>query len=287
MENLAGKSAIVTGGARGIGLAVALRLAREGVALTIWDLDVESLTAARDRILRDHPGADVQIAPCDITDAAAVFRAAAFAATAMGRIDILVNNAGYLAPGNLLDQPHDQWDRTVSVNLNGLIYATQAVLPGMYDRNSGHVVNISSAAATLGVAGLAVYTATKWAVWGFTESLRQEALNLGHPGVRFSSIHPIFLRHGMFAGARLRGLGSLLVPNVRDHDVIARAVVDQALKCRRRVVMRPRTVRLAVLLRGILPNRVFEALVRVLGVPQGMSTWRGEAGSGRSTGALS
>ncbi|TVR70936.1 MAG: SDR family NAD(P)-dependent oxidoreductase [Spirochaetaceae bacterium] len=278
MERLAGKTAIVTGGARGIGLATARCLLREGVILTLWDVDADALGAARDLLLREHPGAEVQIVPCDITDAAAVTRATAFAETAMGRIDILVNNAGYLAPGNLLDQPAQQWDRTVSVNLNGLIYTTQAVLPGMYDRNCGHVVNISSAAATLGVAGLAVYTATKWAVWGFTESLRQETINLGYGGVRFSSIHPIFLREGMFAGARLRGPGALLVPNVRDHEVIGRAVVDWALKRGRRVVMRPRTVRLAVLLRGILPNRLFEKLVRILGVSHGMSGWHGDRG---------
>lgn len=284
MKKLAGMTAVVTGGARGIGLATARRLIREGVLVTLWDLDPEALREARNQLVQEGTGDHVGIIPCDITDPAAVHQAVLHSVTAMGRIDILINNAGYLAPGNFLDQPVDQWNRTVAVNLKGLLYVTHAVLPGMYQQGAGHVVNISSAAATLGVAGLAVYTATKWAVWGLTESLRQESINLGHRHVRFSSVHPIFLRHGMFAGARLRGLGALLVPNVRDHDVIARAVVDYALKRRRRIVMRPRTVRLAVLLRGILPNRVFEALVRFLGVPRGMSTWHGQDGRNNASG---
>lgn len=277
MRRLEGKTAIVTGGARGIGFAVARRLVREGVAVTIWDLDESALLEAREQLIEERKDAPVWSAPCDVTDATAVHRAVGYAVAAMGRIDILVNNAGYLAPGNLLDQPVDQWRKTVDVNVNGLIYTTHAILPGMYERDSGHIVNISSAGGTVGVAGIAVYSATKWAVWGLTESLRHETFNLGHRGVRLSSVHPIFLREGMFAGARLHGPGAWIVPNIRDHDEIAKAVVDVALKRGRRVVMRPHTVRLTVLLRGILPNRLFEALTRVLGVQKGMSTWHGRS----------
>lgn len=275
MRTLKDKTAIVTGGARGIGYAVVRRLIAAGVAVTVWDRDDEALREARRALLHEFPGASLWIAPCDVTDSAVVNEAVAHAHTAMGRVDILVNNAGFMAPGDFPDQPAERWTRTVEVNVNGLIHTIHAVLPGMYARGEGHVVNISSAAATLGVPGLAVYSATKWAVWGLTESLRQEAISRGSYGVRFSSIHPNFLREGMFAGARLGGVGGILVPNVRDHDVIARAVVTSALGRGRRVVMRPRTVRLAVLLRGVLPNRVFEALVRVLGVARGMSTWHG------------
>ena len=277
VKTLKGTHAVVTGAARGIGLATVRRLLREGVAVSLWDRDETELDAAAHALRAEFPTARIATYRVDVTDAPAVAATVDQAENALGVIDILVNNAGYLAPGNLTDQSVDQWDRTIAVNLNALVYTTAAVLPGMYRRGTGHVVNLSSAAATLGVAGLAVYAATKWAVWGLTESLRHEAINLGARGVRFSSIHPIFLRHGMFAGAKLRGLGALLVPNVKNHDVIARAIVESALKRGCRTPMRPRTVRLAVLLRGILPGALFDAVVRALGVPQGMSTWKGQS----------
>ncbi|TVQ98704.1 MAG: SDR family NAD(P)-dependent oxidoreductase [Spirochaetaceae bacterium] len=275
MIPLNGQHAVVTGAARGIGLATVRRLLREGVAVSLWDRDEAELAAAVHALRAEFPAARMATYCVDVTDAAAVAAAVQEAQQLFGGIDILVNNAGHLAAGNLTDQPVEKWDRTIAVNLNALVYTTHAVLPGMYQRGTGHVVNLSSAAATLGVAGLSVYAATKWAVWGLTESLRHEAINLGARGVRFSSIHPIFLREGMFAGARLRGLGALLVPNVKNHDVIARAIVESSLKRGRRAPMRPRTVRLAVLLRGILPGALFDAVVRALGVPQGMSTWKG------------
>jgi all-trans-retinol dehydrogenase (NAD+) len=275
MRNLEGKTAVITGGAGGIGAATARRLVREKVGVTLWDLNQDGLERVRDRLLWEFPDAQIWIRICDITKPAQIRDMTRLAENEMGRIDILVNNAGYLAPGNFLDQPVDAWIRTVEVNLHSLVYTIHEVLPGMYARNSGHIVNISSAAGTLGVPGLAVYAATKWAVWGLTESLRQESWNLNKKGVRYSSVHPNFIRSGMFAGASLKGVGAFLVPTLKNHDVIAQAIVEAALKRGRRCPKRPFTVRLAVLLRGILPNFLFEALIPALGVNRGMSTWTG------------
>ena len=145
----------------------------------------------------------------------------------------------------------------------------------MYERNSGHIVNISSAAAYLGVPELSVYAATKWAVWGLTESMRFEAQNLGKKGVKFSSIHPVYLKTGMFEGAKLGFLGNLLIPLVKNHDVIAKAIVNDALKKGKTQVRRPRTLRLATLLRGILPDKVFQQVLVLNGVHQSMNNWKG------------
>ena len=89
-------------------------------------------------------------------------------------IEILVNNAGYVSGGEFLERPDADWERTIDVNLTALLYTTRAFLPAMYDRNVGHIVNISSAAGTIGVAGLAVYAATKWALRGWAGSLMLE-----------------------------------------------------------------------------------------------------------------
>ncbi|MFI5368209.1 MAG: SDR family NAD(P)-dependent oxidoreductase, partial [Spirochaetia bacterium] len=148
---LKGKACVVTGAARGIGLAVCRRLAREGCALTLWDIDEDVLEQSK-RALETF-GVPVFAHRCDITDKSEVYRLARVAAEEMGRVDILVNNAGVLFGGNLLDQTDERWERMIDVNLTSLLYTIRAFLPGMTERDSGHIVNVSSAAGTLGVAG--------------------------------------------------------------------------------------------------------------------------------------
>ncbi|MFW5785655.1 MAG: SDR family NAD(P)-dependent oxidoreductase [bacterium] len=257
--DLRNKRAILTGGARGIGLAVARRLLERGALVSIWDIDPGALEQAA-RELSVLGGVHSVI-------------------SAFGGVDVLVNNAGYMAPGFFLDQPVEEWRKTVDINLQGILHTTHAVLPHLYGQGSGHVVNISSAAGLLGVPSLAVYSATKWAVYGLTEALREEAWSTGHPEVRFSSIHPNFLKTGMFEGAQLRGFGAVVFPRVDGHDVVAKAVVEKALVRGRRVVRRPRSLRLVPLLRGILPDPVFGAIGRAAQLHTTMEGWRG-----RSTG---
>ena len=237
------------------------------------------------------PGATVYTAACDVSDPGAVTARTEQAEREMGGIDILVNNAGFMAPGTFLDQPPEVWKKTVDINLTSILYTTHAVLPGMYERGNGHIVNVSSAAGLVGVPGLAAYCATKWAVFGLTESLRHEArLQARRAGrdsrgrVRFSSIHPIFLRTGMFEGAGLDGLGALLFPNVASHDVIAKAIVEGALVRGRRAVKRPRSLRLVMLLRGILPDAVFNGLAGITRLETSMDRWRGPEGDTQTAG---
>lgn len=275
-HRLSGRHAVVTGAAGDIGMAVCRRLAREGASVSLWDLGTDRVREAIAEIAALGSAAHGEA--CDITDPAAVAAALAASRAALGPVDILVNNAGILQPGNFLDREAHEWHRTVEVNLNAVITVTRAVLPEMYERNHGHIVNISSASGVLGVPGISVYAATKWAVWGLTESLRGEAINAGKKGVRYSSVHPSYVRSGLFAGARLRGLGAVLVPRLKNHDVVARAVVHAAIIRRQFSPKRPRSVRIAVLLRGILPDRWFQAFLRAIQVHRSMSSWTGSGG---------
>ncbi len=282
MDKLSGKHAVVTGGARGIGFAIASRLLKKGCSVSLWDVDLKRLEEAREKLtpLTARPsfsGSSIRILTrlCDVTSPVQVQEAAQKDRADFGEVEILINNAGYLAPGNFLDQPKEQWIKTLEVNIHGLIYTTYEFLPRMYQRNEGHIVNISSAAGLVGVPGLAVYSASKWAVWGLTEALRQEAWNLGKRGVRFSSIHPSYIATGLFAGAKLKGLGALIVPRISSHDVVARAVVEDALEKGRHCPKRPRSVRSALVFRSLLPDFLFQHLMRLLGVHASMSTWKG------------
>ncbi|MGE5498424.1 MAG: SDR family NAD(P)-dependent oxidoreductase [Syntrophothermus sp.] len=270
---LNGKCAVVTGGAMGIGLATTKRLLKEGCRVTVWDLNEKALCAAGEE-LESFKG-NVYFEKCDVTDKKRVYELAEAALRQMGKVDILINNAGYVSGGEFLEKPDEDWERTIDINLTALLYTTRAFLAGMYERNSGHIVNISSAAGTIGVPGLAVYTATKWAVWGLTESLRFEAMNNKKQGVKYSSIHPGYIAHGLFEGAKLKFPGSLLVPLVKDHDVIAKAIVESALKKGKYSPKRPRTLNLNLRLRALLPDSWFQKLLVIMGVTQSMKTWHG------------
>ena len=170
--NLNGKTVIITGGAMGIGFATAKRLIHEGAIVTIWDINENELHNAKKEL--EKTGGKVFSYVVDVTDKEKIKQLVQKAITDMGRIDVLINNAGYVKKGNLIDQPFEVWEKTIDINLTSVIYLTQLVLPYMYQNNFGHIVNISSASGFLGVAGLSVYAATKWAVWGLTESLRFE-----------------------------------------------------------------------------------------------------------------
>jgi len=274
--NISGRRVIVTGGAGGIGMATCRRLLAAGCLVTLWDVADARLRQAREALVGEGCEAGRIFAhEVDICDGEQVVSRVSDAIREMGGIDVLVNNAGHLAPGDFLDQPAEVWETTVRVNLVGLVNATRAVLPHLYAQNSGQIVNVSSASSFVGVSGIAVYGATKWAVWGLTEALRHEAQNHGKR-VRYSSVHPNYIASGMFEGAKIGGLGGLIIPQLPSHDVVAKAIVEQAIARGRRVVRRPRSLRLAVFLRGVLPDAAFGWLVRALRVHTSMSGWTGE-----------
>ena len=280
MMRLSGRTAIVTGGARGIGFETARRLVAAGAIITLWDLDEEALEAARARLVRAAPNHEDGVFTCrvDVADQTELEVGLSRAVSEMGRIDILVNNAGTLSEGPFHKQAAEAQQRLIDVNFSSVVHLTRLVLPIMHEHGSGHVVNIASASSTLGVPDLAVYAATKWAVWGLTESLRHEAENAGRREIRFSSVHPNYVATGLFEGARIPGLGGILVPRVGSHDDVAKAIVEKCLRRGRRQVLLPPTVRLAVLLRALLPYPVFLWVTRALGVHRSMAGWRGPSG---------
>lgn len=269
--------AIITGAAGGIGSATARRLAADGCALELWDLQEDALRALGAELAAVFPDVPLRERVVDLREDNAIVAALAACREESGPPDILINNAGHLAPGRLLDQAVSVWRTTMEINVNALVSLTHAALPDMLARNRGHVVNISSASGFVGVSGLAVYSASKWAVYGLTEALRHEVRDSGATGVHFSSIHPMYIASGMFAGSRIRGLGGLVFPRLKSHDVVARAIVEAALIRHRRVVKRPRSLFLVPLLRGLLPDPWFNALARALKVNRSMDSWEGPA----------
>ncbi len=184
---LAGRIAVVTGGAAGIGGGVSRRLAAEGAHVVVNDIDGELLTATVDSIVGN--GGTATAVPADIRTRAGVdaLVAAAFAVDG-GRVDVLVNNVGDYRPnGRFLTTSEDDWDALYAINLEHVFRVTHAIAPAMVERGNGSIVNVSTVEALRGIPGNAVYSAFNAGVNQFTKSL---AIELGRDGVRVNAIAP-------------------------------------------------------------------------------------------------
>jgi len=171
--DLQGRAAIVTGGARGVGLAIAERLLASGAKVSLWDVDAAALQCAAAVL----PGT-VHTVSVDLADNAAVQTAAEAAAGALGKLDILVNNAG-ITGGNAKtwDVHPEDWRRVLDVNLNGPFYCCRAVVPFLLQNGYGRIVNIASIAGKEGNPNAAHYSASKAGLIALTKSLGKELAN--------------------------------------------------------------------------------------------------------------
>ncbi|WP_345234951.1 3-ketoacyl-ACP reductase [Hymenobacter saemangeumensis] len=185
MENLKGKTALITGAGKGIGRAVALALAQEGVHVGLLARNEAQLRAVADEAAA--LGVKASVAAADVADLEAVNRAVARIAEELGPIDILINNAGIGTFAKFLDMDPATWEQIVRVNLFGVYYVTRAVLPGMLVRQTGDIINISSSAGQRAAAGSSAYSASKFALMGLTESLMQEVRK---SNIRVSALTP-------------------------------------------------------------------------------------------------
>ena len=172
MTDLKNKNALITGAGKGIGKAIALALAKEGVNIILVARTQEEIdsVAAKVRSLRVKALAIT----ADVADINSVNAAVTKALAEFGTIDILINNAGIAAFGKFLELEPTDWERIIQVNLMGTYYVTRAVLPNMIERQTGDIINISSTAGLSGNALTSAYSASKFAVLGLTESLMQE-----------------------------------------------------------------------------------------------------------------
>lgn len=170
--DLKDRTAIVTGGAQGIGFAVASRLLQSGATISLWDRDADVLQHAAGQL--DAKGR-VTTAAVDVSDAEAVERATDATARKLGKIDILVANAGIAGPNHKLwEYPLDAWKQVLDINLSGVFYCCRAVLPWMLRQNYGRIVNVASIAGKEGNPNASAYGASKAGVIALTKSLGKE-----------------------------------------------------------------------------------------------------------------
>jgi NAD(P)-dependent dehydrogenase (short-subunit alcohol dehydrogenase family) len=175
--DFAGLTAIVTGGASGIGRATVERLAADGCRVAVLDLDVSSV----------NTGAGLLAIECDVSDNASVSRALTIAEGDFGSLDIVVNNAGIGAQGTVEDNSEDEWRKVFEVNVFGMVRIARAALPSLRNSKHGSIVNTCSVAADIGLPRRALYSATKGAVLALTRAMAADHLA---EGIRVNCVNP-------------------------------------------------------------------------------------------------
>jgi 3-oxoacyl-[acyl-carrier protein] reductase len=189
--DLKGRCAVVTGGAAGIGLAIARRFAASGARVALWDLDEASAKAAAAALGDGHLGVAV-----DVADEPSVQRATDATASAFGRIDVLVCSAGITGPNTTTwEYPPEAWRKVFDVNVHGTFYCNRAVVRKMLERDYGRVINIASIAGKEGNPNAPAYSASKAAVIGLTKSIGKETAKTG---VRVNCITPAAVKTAIF-----------------------------------------------------------------------------------------
>jgi 3-oxoacyl-[acyl-carrier protein] reductase len=186
-----GRMAVITGGASGIGLAVAERLAASGATVALWDRNESALARAKS-LLPER----TRTLAVDVADADAVARAADQTASGLGRIDVLVCSAGITGPNvPAWEYPVDRWRQVIDVNLNGLFYCNHAIVPMMLANDYGRIVNIASVAGKEGNPNASAYSTSKAGVIGLTKSLGKE---LASTRIRVNCVTPAAVRTAIF-----------------------------------------------------------------------------------------
>jgi all-trans-retinol dehydrogenase (NAD+) len=267
MTDITASRALITGAASGIGRLLATELGRAGGRLVLWDIDARRLGEVRDELRAE--GCEVKSYACDLTRREDIESVAAKTLEECGPVDILVNNAGVVSGKNLLEISAHEIERTFQVNTLALFWTTKAFLPGMLERDRGHIVTIASAAGLAGTSKLTDYCSSKFAAVGFDESLRVE-LKRQNSRVVTTVVCPFYTDTGMFDGVQTRF--PWLLP-ILDPQYVVKRTVTAIKKDRRRLVM-PRFVYTGWPSR-LLPVDWYDALMDFFGISHSMDDFRG------------
>jgi NAD(P)-dependent dehydrogenase (short-subunit alcohol dehydrogenase family) len=227
MKSLKDKVVVITGAGSGIGRALALETARRGGKVAISDVNEAGLNETV--ALVKEIGAEVKADKLDVSDRAAFLAYADAVVEHFGRVNVIINNAGVTMTGDFEDMTLDEFDWIMGINVNGVVTGTKAFLPHLIASGDGHVVNISSLFGLVSMPGQSAYNASKYAVRGFTEALREEMLINKHP-VGVTCVHPGGIKTGISKnGRKTAGQNSEALDRIFE-EKLARMTPDKAAK---------------------------------------------------------
>lgn len=268
MTAITNRSILITGGASGIGKLMAKRCLEErAYKVILWDINEENLEKTKEEF--KSQGYDIATYVVDVGNVDDVNAAAERVFDEIGTVDILFNNAGIVVGKPFAEHTNRDISKTIDINVSGVMHTALAFLPSMIDQDEGHIVNIASASGLMANPNMSVYAASKWAVVGWSESIRIE-LEKTNPEVRVTTVMPSYINTGMFDGVKSPMLTPILEP-----DYIVDKII-KGVKSNEIIMQEPFMVRAVPILRGVLPTRVFDFVAdKVFGVYKTMDHFVG------------
>lgn len=231
MKNFNGKVAAITGAGSGIGRQLALQLAQQGAHLALSDLNEQGLAQTLN-LLKDYP-VQVSLTKLDVADREAVYAWAESSFNEFGQVNLIFNNAGVALASTVEGMSYEELEWIFNINFWGVVYGTKAFLPYLKQSGEGHIINTSSLFGLTAQPTQSAYNATKFAVRGFTEALRQE-LDMEHCGVSATSVHPGGIRTNIANAARMsdsiRALGMNPERASRSFNKVLKTPPEEAAK---------------------------------------------------------
>lgn len=264
MSEFKDKKVLITGGASGIGRIMGRLVLEKGAELIIWDINEANLKSAKDELSKIG---NVDTYVIDISDVLQIEQCAQQVLNKIGVVDIVINNAGIVQGRYFNEFSIADIQRTMNINANAPMFIALQFLPAMLSQNSGHICNVASSAGLISNPKMAVYAASKWAVIGWSDSLRLEMRQM-KSDVHVTTITPYYINTGMFDG--VKSIIPLLKP-----EVVAKKII-RGIEKNRVVVSMPWSMRFVRFWQGILPIRLFDFIAGdILGIYSTMATFKG------------
>lgn len=265
--NFKGKRVLITGGASGIGKIMSRKALERGCSdLIIWDINQEGMLQTQTEF--QNLGGKVHLYQVDISDLEQIKSAVEKIKTETVGIDILINNAGIVVGKYFHEHTHEQISKSMLINSSALMHIAAEFLPGMMERNSGAICNIASSAGLISNPKMSVYAASKWAVVGWSDSLRLEMEQLGK-NISVTTIMPFYINTGMFDGVKSKLL-PILEPEKTSEKII------KAIENETKMLAMPLPYWFIRLSQGILPLPAFDWVMRnVFGIYDTMKDFKG------------
>lgn len=262
-----GKKILITGGASGIGKIMARKSLERGVShLIIWDIDEEGLARTKEEFAKI--GGEISTYKVDVSNLDDIRVTAQKIRTEIGKIDVLINNAGIVVGKYFHENTHQDIQKTMLINSNALMHIALEFLPEMMKENSGAICNIASSAGLISNPRMAVYAASKWAVNGWSDSLRLEMEQL-KKNVSITTIMPFYINTGMFDGVQSK-LIPILEPEPTSEKII------KAIENKTKMLAMPLPYWFIRLSQGILPLPIFDwVMENIFGVYDTMKYFKG------------
>ncbi len=269
MTKIANRSVLITGGAAGIGKLIAEHCLQErAYKVILWDINEAKLLETKEEFAK--AGHEILTDVVDVADLKDIIRAAEALKTEIGTLDILFNNAGIVVGKSFDKHTHRDISKSIDINVSGVMHVALEFLPGMIDQNEGHIINIASAAGLIPNPNMSVYAASKWAVVGWSESIRLEQEE-NNTGVKITTVMPSYINTGMFDGVKSPAPTPIMEPEFIVDKIM------QAVKNDEIILMEPFMTKTIPLLRGILPTRAFDFIAgKIFGVYKTMENFKGK-----------